>query len=50
MAWFFHMVASVGVPHTVGIQVDEDHDHGYSYLPSRDLEVLRRWVARPYRA
>jgi hypothetical protein len=50
MAWFFHMVASAGVAHAVGTQVVDDHDHGFNYLPPRDLEVLRSWVASPYRA
>lgn len=50
MAWFFHMVASAGVPHAVGIQVADDQDCGFSYLPARDLVLLRRWVSSPYRA
>ena len=50
MAWFFHMVASAGVPHSIGRQVGDDHDQGFSYLPSPDLVVLRHWLASPYRA
>lgn len=50
MAWFFHMVASAGVPHAVGMHVADDHDRDFNYLPARDFEVLRSWVASPYRA
>jgi len=50
MAWFFHMVASAGVPHSVGMQVADDQERGFSYLPARDLAVLRGWVSSPYRA
>lgn len=50
MAWFFHMVAFAGVPHTIGLQIADDHDHGFNYLPTRDLDLLRRWLASPYRA
>ncbi len=50
MAWYFHMVASAGVPHTVGMQIAHDHDHGFSYLPQRDLELVRSWMDSPYRA
>jgi len=50
MAWFFHMVASAGVPHAVGIQVAKDHAEGFDYLPARDLQPLHSWVVAPYRA
>jgi hypothetical protein len=50
MAWFFHLVATGSVPHAVGMQIVEDHDEGFSYLPARDLEMLRNWAAAPYRA
>ncbi len=50
MAWFFHMVASAGVPHVVGMQVADDHQRDFSYLPVRDLEVLLRWMEAPYTA
>jgi hypothetical protein len=49
MAWYFHMVATAGVSHTVGAQVFEDMQGSFSYLPERDLQVLRNWVDDPYR-
>jgi len=43
MAWFFNMLASAGVADGIGRQVADDHqDGGFSYLPARDLELLRR--------
>lgn len=50
MAWFFHMVASAGVPHAIGMQVADDQERGFSYLPVRDVALLRSWVSCPYRA
>jgi len=50
MAWFFHMAAAAGVPAAVGAQVAADHAGEFSYLPARDLIVVRNWVASPYRA
>ena len=50
MAWFSHMVASTGVSHRIGLQVANDHQQGFSYLPEPDLNLLRSWVAAPYRA
>jgi hypothetical protein len=52
MAWFFHMAAATTgcVPNSLGMQVAEDHQGRYSYLPECDLDVLRRWAATPYRA
>lgn len=50
MAWYFHMVAAAGVPFAIGIQVAEDHDAGFDYLPERDLVLLRRWLTSPFRA
>jgi len=49
MAWYFHMVASAGVSHTVGAQVRLDLQQGFSYLPERDAQLLERWVEAPYR-
>jgi hypothetical protein len=49
MAWYFHMVAAAGVSHTVGAQVAEDMQCGFSYLPERDLQVLHNWMDDPYR-
>lgn len=50
LAWYFHMVAFAGVPDAVGRQVADDHEQGFSYLPARDLALLRSWAALPYRA
>jgi hypothetical protein len=50
MAWYFHMVASAAVPHVIGMQVADDHNRDFSYLPVRDLEVLHRWMDAPYSA
>jgi len=50
MAWFFHLLATGSVPHALGTQIVEDHAAGFSYLPARDLELLRNWAAAPYRA
>jgi hypothetical protein len=43
------MVAAAGVSHTVGAQVAEDMQCGFSYLPERDLQVLHNWMDDPYR-
>lgn len=50
MAWFFHLVASRGVSHEIGMQLATDHQQGFSYLPERDMELLRGWLDAPYRA
>jgi hypothetical protein len=50
MAWYFHMVARAGVSHAVAARVYEDHQRSFSYLPERDLALLRGWVTSPYRA
>lgn len=50
MAWYFHMVASAGVPHVVGMLVADDHKRDFNYLPDRDLEVLHGWMDSPYSA
>ena len=50
MAWYFHLLATGSVPHSLGVQIVADHDAGFSYLPARDLELLRNRVAAPYRA
>lgn len=48
MAWFFHMLTSKTLPHAVAFAVIEDVQSGFSYLPERDVKVLRDWIHRPY--
>lgn len=48
MAWFFHMLTTKSVPHAVATVVMEDVQGGFSYLPDRDVQVLRDWLHRPY--
>ncbi|WP_153117587.1 hypothetical protein [Rhodocyclus tenuis] len=48
MAWFFHMLTSKTLPHAVAFAVIDDVQSGFSYLPERDVKVLRDWIHRPY--
>ncbi len=48
LAWFFHMITTKGVPHAVATVVIEDAQGGFSYLPDRDVQVVRDWLHRPY--
>jgi hypothetical protein len=48
MAWFFHMLITKAVPHAVASVVIEDQQTGFSYLPERDLQLVRDWLHRPY--
>ena len=48
MAWFFHLLTTKSVPHAVANAVIEDVQTGFSYLPERDVQVVRDWVHRPY--
>ena len=48
MAWFFHMLVTKAVPHWVAQSVVEDSLAGFAYLPQRDVDVVRRWLHRPY--
>jgi hypothetical protein len=48
MAWFFHMLTTHNVPHAVAATVAEDMQSGFSYLPERDLKVVKDWLHRPY--
>ena len=48
MAWFFHMITTKSVPHAVATVVIEDVQGGFSYLPDRDVQVVRDWLHRPY--
>jgi hypothetical protein len=51
MAWFFALVTAKGrssVPHWVPAAVAADAKAGFSYLPERDLAVVRQWLHKPY--
>lgn len=48
MAWFFHMLTTKSVPHAVAHAVVDDVQGGFSYLPERDVKVLKDWMHRPY--
>lgn len=48
MAWFFHMLTLKTVPHAVAVAVLDDMQSGFSYLPERDVQVVRGWLHRAY--
>jgi hypothetical protein len=48
MAWFFHMLTTKTVPHAVATAVIDDIQVGFSYLPERDVKVLKDWLHRPF--
>ncbi len=48
MAWFFHMLTTKSVPQAVAHAVIDDVQSGFSYLPERDVAVLKRWLYRPF--
>jgi len=48
MAWFFHMLTTKSVPHAVATVAIEDVQSGFSYLPDRDVQVVRDWLHHPY--
>ncbi|MER2518379.1 MAG: hypothetical protein ABTR92_18630 [Candidatus Accumulibacter phosphatis] len=48
MAWYFLMLAGKNVPHWVAATVIEDSLAGFAYLPQRDIDVVRKWLHRPY--
>ncbi len=48
MAWFFHMLTTKIVPHSVANAVIDDVQAGFSYLPERDVKVIKDWLHRPY--
>ena len=48
MAWFFHMLTTKSVPHAVAGAVIDDVQAGFSYLPERDVKVIKDWLHRPY--
>lgn len=48
MAWFFHMLTTKAVPHAAADAVMEDVQAGFSYLPARDVKVIKDWAHRPF--
>jgi hypothetical protein len=42
------MITTKSVPHAVATVVIEDVQGGFSYLPDRDVQVVRDWLHRPY--
>ncbi len=48
MAWFFHMLTTKSVPHAVANAVVDDVQAGFSYLPERDVKVIKDWLHRPF--
>ncbi len=48
LAWYFHMLTTKAVPAWVAQVVVEDALAGFAYLPQRDVDVVRRWLHRPY--
>jgi len=49
-AWYFHVVAGALVPDTLPGALKRDLDGGYRYLADKELGLLERLVAEPYRA
>jgi hypothetical protein len=47
-AWFFYMVKGNRVPPQCGVAVFKDICGEFSYLPERDVAVLKDWVNTPY--
>ncbi|MDP2902854.1 MAG: hypothetical protein Q8N96_07060 [Methylovulum sp.] len=47
-AWFFYMVKGKRVPPHSGVAVFRDISGDFSYLPERDVAVLKDWVNTPY--
>jgi hypothetical protein len=51
LAWYFTLLTCPGkktVPHWVPAAVASDTTDGFSYLPERDMAVIRRWLHQPY--
>ena len=48
MAWFFHMLTTKRVPHAVANAVVDDVQAGFSYLPERDVKVIKDWLHRQF--
>jgi hypothetical protein len=47
-AWFFYMVKGRWVTPNSGLAVFKDISGDFSYLPERDVAVLKDWVNTPY--
>ncbi len=47
-AWFFYMVKGKRISEHSGIAVFQDVSGDFSYLPERDVAVLKDWVNTPY--
>lgn len=51
MAWYFCLLtgkAGKTIPHWVPSAVASDAAAGFSYLPERDLAVVKQWLHKPY--
>ena len=47
-AWFFYMVKGKLVTPQSGVAVFKDVSGDFSYLPERDVAVLKDWISTPY--
>jgi hypothetical protein len=47
-AWFFYMLKGLWVPTQIGVAVFKDISKDFSYLPERDVAVLKDWISTPY--
>ncbi len=47
-AWYFYLVAVPATPDRLAELVYHDHQGEFDYLPSKDLAILREWIAKPY--
>lgn len=47
-AWFFYMLKGLWVPTQIGVTVFKDISKDFSYLPERDVAVLKDWINTPY--
>lgn len=48
LAWFFHMLTTKCVPFAVASAVVDDIQSGFSYLPERDVKLIKDWLHRPF--
>jgi hypothetical protein len=47
-AWYFGLLTGKAVPHWLPAAVASDAAAGFSYLPERDLAIVKQWLHRPY--
>jgi hypothetical protein len=47
-AWFFYMVKGKLVSPNYGVAVFQDISGDFSYLPERDVAILKDWINTPY--